>query len=249
MTSGSLLGNAVRRVEDPEVLLGRAAFVDDLDLPGVLHLVFVRSTVAHADLLSIDVAEAAAQPGVAGVFTGTDLDLPVAPGLMVVNPEFARPPLAKERVRFVGDMIAVVAAETRAAAVDAAELVVVDYEPLPAAVDLEAATEPGAPVQFEAVGSNVASGSREAGDDDPLAGADVVVRGRFENQRMAVLPMEGNAVAVVPGDDGAGHDLTVYVATQSGSSPPTSAAPSAARPAWPRSTPWRWPSPAGSSGR
>jgi carbon-monoxide dehydrogenase large subunit len=214
MTSGSLLGNAVRRVEDPEVLLGRAAFVDDLDLPGVLHLVFVRSTVAHADLLSIDVAEAAAQPGVAGVFTGTDLDLPVAPGLMVVNPEFARPPLAKERVRFVGDMIAVVAAETRAAAVDAAELVVVDYEPLPAAVDLEAATEPGAPVQFEAVGSNVASGSREAGDDDPLAGADVVVRGRFENQRMAVLPMEGNAVAVVPGDDGAGHDLTVYVATQ-----------------------------------
>ena len=139
---------------------------------------------------------------------------------MVVNPAFGRPPLARGRVRFVGDMVAVVAAESRAAAVDAAEMVVVDYEPLPAVVDPEAATEPGAPVQFDAVGTNVAAGSREADDDDPLAGAEVVVRGRFENQRMAVLPMEGNAIAVVPGDDGspsgAGQppNLTVYVATQ-----------------------------------
>jgi aerobic carbon-monoxide dehydrogenase large subunit len=109
-------------------------------------------------------------------------------------------------------------AETRAAAADAAELVVVDYEPRPAAVDPEAATEPGAPLQFEAAGTNVAAGSRDAGAD-PLSGAEIVVRGRFENQRMAVLPMEGNAIAVIPGDPtseegGAGHDLTVYVATQ-----------------------------------
>jgi carbon-monoxide dehydrogenase large subunit len=219
MTPGSLLGNAVRRVEDPDILLGRASYVDDLDLPGVLHLAFVRSTVAHAGLRSVDTAEAAAMPGVAGVYTAADLDVPVAPGLMVVNPAFARPPLAKGRVRFVGDMVAAVAAETRAAAVDAAELVVVDYEPLPAVVDPETATEPGAPPQFEEVGTNLAAGSREAGDGDPLAGADVVVRGRFENQRMAVLPMEGNAIAVVPGDAMTGngcadHDLTVYVATQ-----------------------------------
>ncbi|HYT40685.1 MAG TPA: xanthine dehydrogenase family protein molybdopterin-binding subunit, partial [Acidimicrobiia bacterium] len=211
---GSLLGNAVRRVEDPEVLLGRAAYVDDLDLPGVLHLVFVRSTVPHAELRSVDVSEAATMPGIAGVFSAADLDVAVAPGLMVVNPAFARPPLARGRVRFVGDMVAVVVAESRAAAVDAAETVVVDYAALPAVVDPEAATEPGAPLQFEALGTNVAAGTREAGDDDPLAGAEVVVRGRFENQRMAVLPMEGNAIAVVPGDDGAGHDLTVYVATQ-----------------------------------
>jgi carbon-monoxide dehydrogenase large subunit len=209
-----LLGNAVRRVEDPDILLGRADYVDDLAIPGVLHLVFVRSTVAHAELRSVDTAEAAGMPGVAGVFTAADLDVPTAPGLMVVNPDFARPPLAKGKVRFVGDIVAAVAAETRAAAVDAAEQVVVDYEPLPAVVDAEAATEPGAPLQFEALGTNVASGSREASDDDPLAGADVVVRGRFENQRMAVLPMEGNAIAVIPGDDGAGHDVTVYVATQ-----------------------------------
>src|SRR5438132_4611258 len=211
---GSLLGNAVRRVEDPEILLGRAGYVDDLDLPGVLHLAFVRSTVAHAEVRSIDVSEAAAVPGVAGVFSAADLDGPVAPGLMVVNPDFARPPLARGKVRFVGDMVAVVAAESRAAAVDAAELVVVDSEPLPAVVDPEAATEPGAPLQFEALGTNVAAGSREAGDDDPLAGAEVVVRGRFENQRMAVLPMEGNAIAVVPGDARDSYDLTVYVATQ-----------------------------------
>ncbi|HKN38771.1 MAG TPA: molybdopterin cofactor-binding domain-containing protein, partial [Acidimicrobiia bacterium] len=211
---GSLLGNAVRRVEDPEILLGRAGYVDDLDLPGVLHLAFVRSTVAHAEVRSIDVSEAAAVPGVAGVFSAADLDVPVAPGLMVVNPDFARPPLARGKVRFVGDMVAVVAAGSRAAAVDAAELVVVDYEPLPAVVDPEAATETGAPLQFEALGTNVAAGSREAGDDDPLAGAEVVVRGRFENQRMAVLPMEGNAIAVVPGDARDSYDLTVYVATQ-----------------------------------
>jgi carbon-monoxide dehydrogenase large subunit len=212
---GSLLGNAVRRVEDPDILLGRATYVDDLDIPGVLHLVFVRSTVAHAEIGSIDTADAAAMPGVVGVFTAADLDVPVPPGLMVVNPAFARPPLAKEKVRFVGDMVAAVVAESRAAAVDAAEFVVVDYEPLPAVVDPEAATEPGAPLQFEAAGTNVAAGSRQStGGDDPLEGAEVVVRGRFENQRMAVVPMEGNAIAVIPGDDGDGHELTVYVSTQ-----------------------------------
>jgi carbon-monoxide dehydrogenase large subunit len=186
---GSLLGNAVRRVEDPELLLGRAAYVDDLPIPGVLHLAFVRSTVAHAELRSVDTSEAATMAGVAAVFSAADLDVPVAPGLMVVNPAFARPPLATERVRFVGDVVAVVVADSRAAAVDAAEQVVVGYEPLPAVVDPERAAEPGAPLQFEAVGTNLAAGSREADDDDPLAGADVVVRARFENQRMAVLPM------------------------------------------------------------
>ena len=210
---GSLLGNAVPRVEDPDILFGRAEYVDDLDIPGVLHLVFVRSTVAHAELRAVDTAEAAGMPGVAGVFTAAELDAPVSFGLMVVNRDCARPPLAKGRVRFVGDVVAVVVAESRVAAVDAAERVIVDYEPLPAVVDPEAATEPGAPLLFEALGTNVASGSRETAED-PLADADVVVRGRFENQRMAVVPLEGNAIAVVPGDDGAGHDLTVYVASQ-----------------------------------
>src|SRR5919106_6473267 len=111
MTSpGSILGNAVPRVEDPDILFGRATYVDDLDIPGVLHLVFVRSTVAHAELRAVDTAEAAGMPGVAGVFTSAELDVPVALGLMVVNPDCARPPLAKGKVRFVGDIVAVVAA-------------------------------------------------------------------------------------------------------------------------------------------
>ena len=211
---GSLLGTAVPRVEDAAILLGQASYVDDLQIPGVLHLVFVRSTVAHAELRGVDTAEAATMPGVAGVFTAADLDVPVAPGPMVVNADFARPPLAKDKVRFAGDIVAAVVAESRAAAVDAAEQVVVDYDPLPAAVNPEGATTPGAPLHFEAVGTNVAAGRRDANDDDPLAGADVVVRGRFENQRLAVVPLEGNAIAVVPGDAHESYDLTVYVSTQ-----------------------------------
>src|SRR5947209_15336545 len=102
---GSLLGNAVPRVEDPDVLLGRARYVDDLDISGVLHLAFVRSTVAHARLGSGDTGEAAAMPGVAGVFTADELDVPVTPGLMVVNAAFRRAPLATGKVRFVGDIV------------------------------------------------------------------------------------------------------------------------------------------------
>ena len=82
---GSLLGNAVRRVEDPDILFGRAEYVDDLEIPGGLHLVFVRSTVAHAELRGIDTAGAAGMPGVAGVFTAADLDVPTSPGLMVLS--------------------------------------------------------------------------------------------------------------------------------------------------------------------
>jgi len=98
--------------------------------------------------------------------------------------------------------------------VDAAAMVAVDYEPLPAVVDMEAALVADASLQFEAMGTNLAAGRRNGAVVDPLAGADVVVRGRFENQRVAVAPMEGNAIAVVPGDDGAGHELTVHLSTQ-----------------------------------
>ncbi len=211
---GSILGTAVRRVEDPDLLLGRARFVDDVPIGGALHLAFVRSTSAHARIERVDVSDAAAMPGVVAVFTAADLQLPPYEGLMQLNAQCMRPPLAVDKVRFVGDMVAVVVAETRVAAADAAETVVVDYDPLPAVVDMEDALAPGAPLQFEALGSNLAAAIHPRGDDDPLAGADVVVRGRFENQRIAVMPMEPSAIAVVPGDDGAGHDLTVYVSTQ-----------------------------------
>ena len=211
---GSLLGTAVRRVEDPDLLVGRAQFVDDLPIDGVLHLHFVRSSYAHARLVSIDTHDTLAMPGVVAVFTASDLGLPPYEGLMQLNAACSRPPLAEDKVRFVGDAVAVVVAETRAEAADAAEAVIVEYDPLPAVTDPEAALEPGAPLQFEALGSNLAAAIAPREQGDVLEGADVVARARIENQRVAVMPMEGSAVAVIPGDDGAGHELTVYVSTQ-----------------------------------
>jgi aerobic carbon-monoxide dehydrogenase large subunit len=210
---GSLLGNAVVRVEDPALLVGGGTFVDNLRLGEVLHLAFVRSPVAHARIRAIDQSAAVAMPGVVAVYGAADLRLPPHHAFMTLNDACARPPLADGRVRFVGEAVAVVVAETKAAALDAADAVVVDYESLPAVVDPEAALEPDAPVQFDTLGSNLAAGWRDAPDSDPLAGADVVVRGRFENQRIAVVPMEGNAIAVT-GPDTSGHELTVYVSTQ-----------------------------------
>ncbi|HEY3957439.1 MAG TPA: xanthine dehydrogenase family protein molybdopterin-binding subunit [Streptosporangiaceae bacterium] len=216
---GSLLGNSVRRVEDPELLTGKASYVGNLRFDGLAYAEFVRSPMAHARLAAIDTSEAARAPGVLAVYTAADLNLKPFHGLMTVNEACARPPLATGKVRFVGDAVAMVIAETEVAAVDAAELVSVDYEPLDAAVDMEQALADGAPVQFEELGTNLVAGTRDPnGTDpdgtDPLAGAATVVRACLENQRVAVVPMECDAVAAVPGDDGDGHDLTVYVSTQ-----------------------------------
>jgi carbon-monoxide dehydrogenase large subunit len=210
---GSILGTSVRRVEDRDLMTGASTYVGNLALDGVLHLSFVRSPLAHAVITGIDTSAAAAAPGVVAVLTASDLDLPAHHGLFVVNPDLPRPPLATDRVRFVGEAVAVVVAETKAAAVDAVELVEVDYDPLPAVVDMEAALEPGAEPQFPELGSNLATGNRSA-DADVLSDAEVVVRARLVNQRVAVLPMEGNAIAVQPGADGAEHDLTIWVSTQ-----------------------------------
>ena len=136
---GSILGTAVRRVEDRDLITGASTYVGNLALPGLLHLAFVRSPLAHGRITGIDTAAAAASPGVVAVYTAADLDLPAHHGLFVLNPELPRPPLATDRVRFVGEAVAVVVGETKAAAVDAVELVEVDYDPLPAAVDPEAA--------------------------------------------------------------------------------------------------------------
>jgi aerobic carbon-monoxide dehydrogenase large subunit len=210
--AGSILGTSVRRVEDIDLITGASTYIGNLALEGVLHLAFVRSPLAHALITGIDTAEAAAAPGVVAVFTAADLDLPAHHGLMIVNKDLPRPPLATDRVRFVGEPVAVVVGETKAAAVDAVELVEVDYDPLPAVVDMEAALEPGAPLQFPELGTNLAGGDRS--DEDALADADVVVRARMVNQRLAVVPMEGNAIAVKPGADGNGHDLTIWASTQ-----------------------------------
>ncbi|GJF02927.1 xanthine dehydrogenase family protein molybdopterin-binding subunit [Pseudonocardia sp. D17] len=210
---GSLLGTAVRRVEDPELLTGASTYVGNLRKEGLLHVAFVRSPLAHAIVTGIDTSAAADAEGVVAVYTAADLDLPAHHGLMPLNPETPRPPLASDRVRFVGECVAMVVAESKAAAVDAAELVEVDYDPLDVVVDPEAALADGAPLQFPERGSNMSAGLRGADGADPFEGADVVVRARMVNQRLAVVPMEGNAIVVDPAGDG-DHDLVVHVSTQ-----------------------------------
>ena len=210
---GSILGNEVRRVEDPDLLRGRGTFIANMVVPGMAQVAFVRSPYAHARILRIDASEALSRPGVLAVLRFEDLGVAPYHGFMVLNEAAARPPLAAGKVRFVGEAVAMVVAETEAQAQDAVEYVEVSYDPLGVAADLEAAASPGAPLQFEELGTNVVAG--KAGEGDPLAGAARVVRARLENQRVAVVPMEGDAIAAVPGGAaGDGFKMTVYVSTQ-----------------------------------
>ena len=207
--SGSMLGTRVQRLEDPHFLRGDGTYISNMQLPETLHLGLTRSVMAHAVISSIDTEEAQAMHGVVDVITGTQLGLPPVAQFIVLNENCSRPPVAIDRVRFVGDIVALVLAESAMAAEDGAGGVIVDYDPLPVVVDAEQALLPGAPQLFESVPGNLAAGSSDG--TDVLADADVVVGARFVNQRMAVVPMEGNAIYAIPGEDGG---LTVYVSTQ-----------------------------------
>ena len=210
---GSFLGNEVRRTEDPLLLTGDAAFMDDLRLDHMVQAVFVRSTVPHAKILSVDTSGAEAMPGVIGVFKAGDLDIAdTAPPMAMIPAHFSRPALARDVVRFIGEQIAVVVAETRAQAVDAAEAVIVDYEPLPVLADVKAATADGAPLLFEQHGSNVPVEVPMAVAPDALDGADVVARGSFVNQRLAPCPMEVDGTVAMPDPETGG--LRVWVSSQ-----------------------------------
>ncbi|MFC7494045.1 MULTISPECIES: xanthine dehydrogenase family protein molybdopterin-binding subunit [unclassified Nocardioides] len=207
---GSVLGTMVRRVEDPDLIVGASTFVDNDQSPGVLHAVFVRSPLAHARIAGIDTTEAAAAPGVVAVLTAADLPDGAVPLFAMVNPAAPRRALAADKVRYVGDPVALVVAETRAQAVDAVELVEVDYDDLPAVVDMERALEPDAPLQFEELGSNIAASRKDDDQGEPWQDAAHVVRVRMENQRVATAPIEGHAILVRPGSD----EVTVHVGTQ-----------------------------------
>ena len=149
-------------------------------------------------ITSVDTSEAERSPGVVAVLTGQDVaDRPV-PMFGSANEDLVRTALATDKVRFVGEPVALVVAETRAQAVDAAELVDVEYDELAAVADMEAALAEDAPLQFEELGSNVAKSRIDRNREDPLAGADHVVRLRLENHRVAVAPIEGHAILVEP---------------------------------------------------
>jgi carbon-monoxide dehydrogenase large subunit len=199
MASPSADGAALRR-EDPPLVTGAAHYSDDLVFPGMLHAVFVRAPLAHGRIVGVDGSLAAGLPGVAGVFGAADLDLPPMPA-GDAPAAMARPVLAVDVVRFQGEAVAVVVAETRAQALDAAEAVEVDYEPLPVVTDPEAALAADTPRLF-ADGGNLARERRWPEPSRALEGAEVVVRGRFVNQRVAPAPLEPNAAVAVPDGDG-----------------------------------------------
>ena len=194
------LGGVVKRREDPRLITGQGRFTDDVRLPGSLHAVFVRSPFAHARLTSVDTGPAAALPGVVGVFAAADFALAGTT---------ARPPLATDTVRFVGEAIAVAVAETREQAVDAASAVAIEYEPLPVEIDPIGALRPDATVLHTDRDDNNAF-EFELGEPGVLDGAEVVVRARLVNQRLAPVPIEANAVVAAPERNG----LRIWVSTQ-----------------------------------
>ena len=207
---GSILGNAVTRKEDPGLLTGSNEYVDDLDIDAA-QIVFVRSTMAHAILLEVDISEAVNMPGVLAVYTAENLELTAVNQSEFMDPSMNRPPLASGRVRFVGDIIAAVVAESKSQGVDAAEQIIVDYDPLPANADIEAAVADDAPILWEGAENNVCFAiGNEYDGPDVTEGADVVVSERIVTQRLAGVPMEPNGCVAIP----AGDSMTCYASTQ-----------------------------------
>jgi len=193
----------VRRREDPRLITGTGEFVDDFRVPGCLHAAMLRSPHAHARIRSIDASAARRAPGIVGVFLASDLGSAGEP-IPIYAPHPALPvacgirPLAGERVRFVGEPVAAVIADDPYRAWDALDLIRVEYEPLPALVDVDAALAPGAPVLHEEAGSNVVAEWRQrVGDAEAaLRTADVVVRTRVSLARGGAHPLEPRGLVV-----------------------------------------------------
>jgi carbon-monoxide dehydrogenase large subunit len=193
----SILGTRVVRVEDPRFLTGEGTYIGNLSLPGALHLSFVRSTMAHARLLDIDASDALAMPGVVAVWTAQDIDLePAPPAHGFMNKGIRYPFIAKDTVRFVGDIVAVVVSTDKSLGVDAAETVIVDYDPLPVVLDLDESFRNEVIVHEEA-GTNVVLTFAEASTEDIFKDCEVVVELTIENQRVAPAPMEVRSCASV----------------------------------------------------
>jgi len=229
MAVGSLVGSPIKRVEDPRFITGAGNFLDDIRLSGMTYASILRSPYAHARIGAIDVSAAASMPGVVAVFTGKDLEADLNPlpcawaaggaaggdvGGVVNNINTPRV-LAIDDVKWTGEGVAVVIAETAEQATDAREAIVVDWEPLPAVVDAEAATQDGAPQLHENAPNNVALtwavGDRE-GTERAISAAEVVVRQRIVNQRLIPNPMDtrGAIGRYDPGTD----EYTIWMTSQ-----------------------------------
>ncbi len=216
-------GERIVRNEDARLLTGRALFVDDVQLPGMLHVAFVRSNYAHARLRGVDVSAASRKPGVVAIYTAADLGDYWQPGPLLVPPppieglvfhQCTQVPLVKDKVRHVGEPIAMVVAESRYVAEDALEDVLVDVEPLDAVVDLEAALDSAAPLIHEHLTSNLAAHVVQRKGDYPhaRAQADVLIARRFLYDRGAGAAIENRAI--VASWDARAEELTIWDTTQ-----------------------------------
>jgi carbon-monoxide dehydrogenase large subunit len=220
------VGAIVRRQEDPRYLTGRGRFVDDMSPPGCLHAAVLRSSHAHARIMAIRTEAARACPGVAAVFTSGSLtalkpipEAGVAPPPLEARVGFhlrsaQQYPLARDKVRYVGEPVALVVAESRYAAEDALERIEVDYDPLPVIVDVEAGLRPNAPRIHDDWPDNLAvSFTAEVGDTEAaFREAPVVIAERIVVQRYAGMPLEPRAVLAIPDErDGS---ITVWASTQ-----------------------------------
>ncbi len=207
MGIAAMVGTSIKRREDPRLITGQATYVDDIKLHGMLHMAVLRSPYGHARITSITTDAARKHPGVVAVYTAADLkgvvgNIPIAVPLPGPISEGLgrRGPLAEGKVRFYGDPVAVVIADDRYTARDARDLIEVDYEPLPAAVNIEKAMQPGAPLLYEQYGTNVTMSIHPPTDEidkvfqQTLADGGVVVKQRIVNQRLAPTAMETRGV-------------------------------------------------------
>ena len=211
------VGAAVRRLEDPRLLRGQATYIEDLELPRQLHVAFVRSEYPHARLASINLDAARCVGGVVAAMGASELRAPRPIHATVTHPALgacAQPVLAQGVVRYVGEPIAAVVAETRAAAEDGAAAVEIVYEPLQVVPNADAAVEFSAPLLHPHLGANLA-GSFEVSVGDPdtaFAMADRIIRGKFHVQRYTGMPLECRGVAAT-WDQGR-ERLTLWSSTQ-----------------------------------
>src|SRR5229473_3347318 len=211
------VGQSLRRREDFRFVTGKGRYVDDVKLPGMLHMAILRSPHAHATITRIDVSKAMRAPGVRLALSGADLwgKLgPIVPNWIIPGTKVPyRPVVAVDRVRFVGECVALVVAETQDMAYDALGLIEVDYETLPAVVDEVAAMRDGAPQLHDNVPGNVTTVYKAGGGDyrKAVSDADQVIRLRLVNNRLIPTCMETRVVIADPGTDGV---LTVYIPSQ-----------------------------------
>ena len=218
--AGSVLGEKVLRKEDPKFLTTGGVYLDDFQdarLDGAGWVVYARSPIAHGTIVSIDTDDAKQFPGVIGVYTAADLEL--APTPSGFNPAVARTLLASGKVRWVGEPVVAVVAETYAQAFDAAEAVLVDIDPLPAITSIQQALTTTDNLIYEAAGSNVVFDSNFLGGTDNtgpewFADCEVVVTETVLNQRVAPCPLEPRAGAAVWVRDGEAERLLVWVSSQ-----------------------------------